>query len=124
MSEFLSLIAASEVPNGTMKAVEVEGHDFLVANVGGEFFVTDAHCPHLHGNLSRGTLEGTVLTCPLHGSQFDVRDGSVIRWTDWGDTLRKVGSLVRHPRRLRTYEAEVVDGIVKVGPQKEPPDTL
>jgi nitrite reductase/ring-hydroxylating ferredoxin subunit len=29
--------------------------------------------------LSEGDLDGTVVTCPYHGSRFDVRDGQVVR---------------------------------------------
>ena len=36
-------------------------------------------CPHAGTRLSEGTLEGTVITCPLHGSQFDVRTGERLR---------------------------------------------
>ena len=58
-----------------MRASDVEGHEFLVARVGDRYFVTDNHCPHLGGRLSKGNLEGTVITCHLHHSQFDLTDG-------------------------------------------------
>ena len=32
------------------------------------------------GKLSQGKLEGTAVTCPRHGSQFDLTDGRVVRW--------------------------------------------
>jgi hypothetical protein len=35
------------------------------------------------GRLWEGKLEGTIVTCPLHGSQFDLSDGHVIRWTNF-----------------------------------------
>ena len=30
----------------------------------------------MHGDLSKGKLEGKVVTCPRHGSRFDVTTGS------------------------------------------------
>ena len=36
-------------------------------------------CPHAGARLSDGALEGTVVTCPLHGSQFDVCTGERLR---------------------------------------------
>ena len=36
-------------------------------------------CPHAGARLSEGALEGTVVTCPLHGSQFDVCTGERLR---------------------------------------------
>jgi nitrite reductase/ring-hydroxylating ferredoxin subunit len=36
-------------------------------------------CPHAGQQLSVGQLDGCVLTCPWHGSQFDLCAGSVAR---------------------------------------------
>lgn len=36
-------------------------------------------CPHAGASLSEGGLDGDVLTCPRHGSQFCVRDGARLR---------------------------------------------
>ncbi len=36
-------------------------------------------CPHAGATLSRGELTGSVLTCPAHGSQFDVSSGERLR---------------------------------------------
>ena len=122
MTERVDLIASDQVPAGAMKEVDLDGHPLMVANVAGTFFVADGRCPHLAGHLAEGVLEGTVVTCPRHGSQFDLTDGHVIRWTHFTDlTACAVLELAKHPRPLRVYEAVVEDGMVKVGPQKEPP---
>jgi 3-phenylpropionate/trans-cinnamate dioxygenase ferredoxin subunit len=120
VSGFIELMPAADVPVGAMKSVEIEGHDLLVANVGGRFLVADARCPHLGGHLVRGTLEGAVVTCPVHHSQFDLSDGHVVRWTDWKGAVLTIGELARHPRPLRVYETEVVEGVVMVGAEKPP----
>lgn len=122
MEGYLDVLAVDEVSDGQMKEAEVDGHKVLVAKVGGSFYISDAHCPHLHGNLTKGTLEGTVVTCPLHGSQFDLVDGRVIRWTKWHGTVQTMAAAVRHPRPLRVYETLVEDGRVLLGPQKQPPE--
>jgi len=120
VSGFIALVAAADVPVGTMKAVDLDGHTLLVANAGGAFLIADSRCPHLGGHLDRGTLEGSVVTCPLHHSQFDLADGHVIRWTDWKGAVLTIGELARHPRPLRVYESTVADGIVMVGAEKPP----
>jgi nitrite reductase/ring-hydroxylating ferredoxin subunit len=53
--------------------------DAAVFNVGGNFCATQARCPHRGGLLSPGKLEGSTVTCPLHGSQFNVCSGEVLR---------------------------------------------
>jgi Ferredoxin subunits of nitrite reductase and ring-hydroxylating dioxygenases len=91
--------------------------------VGDDFYATQARCPHMGGNLLKGTLEGSVITCPLHASQFDVTDGSVLRWTDWTGILEKAGDALRHPRPLTTYEVHVEAGRVMIGAEKPPAGT-
>jgi 3-phenylpropionate/trans-cinnamate dioxygenase ferredoxin subunit len=120
MSDFIDAAAAGDIPQDTMREVKVDGHDFLLANVGGEFYASDAHCPHLHANLTKGKLEGTVVICPLHGSRFDLTDGRCLEWTNWKGTAKSVASFVRHPRPLRVYEVRIEDGRVFVGPQLTP----
>jgi 3-phenylpropionate/trans-cinnamate dioxygenase ferredoxin subunit len=120
---FLELIAADEIAAGTMKEIESDGHPLLVAHVGDAFYVADGRCPHMGGHLPEGVLEGAIVTCPRHHSQFDLTDGHVVRWTDWTGPVLSIGELMRHPRPLRTYEVRLEEGMVLVGPEKTPPAT-
>lgn len=121
MDDFIELTKIEGFDDGTMRQVDLEGHEFLVARIDGSFYITDARCAHLGGHLARGVLEGSVVTCPLHHSQYDLRDGSVLRWTDWTGVTLSVAKLARHPRPIRAYESKVEDGSVWVGPQKACP---
>jgi nitrite reductase/ring-hydroxylating ferredoxin subunit len=62
--------------------VNAEGNDLVIANVNGEFYAMNNSCTHEEGNLSEGELVGNVLTCPLHGAQFDVTTGRVVLGPD------------------------------------------
>jgi nitrite reductase/ring-hydroxylating ferredoxin subunit len=53
--------------------------DVAVFNVAGSFCATQAKCTHRQGPLNEGTLDGSTVTCPWHGSQFDVCTGAVLR---------------------------------------------
>lgn len=121
MSAFADVLGAEELADGAMTEVEVGGEAILLARAGDRYFATQARCPHLRGRLTRGTLEGTVVTCPRHGSQFDVTDGSVIRWTDWSGVAQAAAEAFRHPRPLVTYEVRIEGGRVMVGAEQEPP---
>jgi len=121
MSEFIELTSVDGIADGSMHQVDLDGHEFLVAKVAGQFYVTDARCAHLGGHLALGVLEGSVVTCPLHHSQYDLCDGSVLRWTDWSGMALSVAKLARHPRPIRAYESRVEDGRIWVGPQKACP---
>lgn len=121
VSDYIVLTATAGFEDGTMKLVEAQGHEFLVARVGDDYYVSDARCPHLHAHLTKGTLEGTVVTCPLHHSQFDLVDGHVVRWTDFTGAVKTVAEFARHSRPLRVYEVAVEGENLSVGPQKTPP---
>ncbi len=66
---------ASELPAGSALLVG----EAAVFNVGGTFCATQAKCTHRQGPLSKGKLDGSTVTCPLHGSQFNVCTGEVLR---------------------------------------------
>ena len=53
--------------------------DAVVFSVAGQFFSTQSRCTHRGGPLDKGKLEGSTVTCPMHGAQFDVSTGAVVR---------------------------------------------
>ncbi|MGD2154230.1 MAG: non-heme iron oxygenase ferredoxin subunit [Gemmatimonadales bacterium] len=63
---------------GELKAVEVDGEQVLLCNVGGEVYAVHDECTHECFPLSEGTLEGDVVTCLLHGARFSVKTGEVL----------------------------------------------
>lgn len=65
----------NEVPSGSGLLVD----DAAVFNVGGNLCATQDKCTHRQGPLSKGKLDGSTVTCPLHGSQFNVCTGEVLR---------------------------------------------
>jgi nitrite reductase/ring-hydroxylating ferredoxin subunit len=65
---------------GAALRVSVEGRAIAIFNVGGSLLAIDAACTHMRGPLERGRVDSAgVVTCPLHGSQFDLRTGAVRR---------------------------------------------
>lgn len=64
-------------PAGKAIRVEVDGSPVAVFNVNGTLFAIAAKCTHVGGPLETGSVSGTVVTCPLHGSRFDLRTGAV-----------------------------------------------
>lgn len=123
MSRFIEVASVIEFADNEMRVIDVDGREMLIARSGEEFYAADNRCPHLGGRLSKGALEGSVVTCSLHHSSFDLRDGHFIQWTDWKGPAAAIAELARHPRGLRTYEVMVVDGKVLVGPEKRPAPT-
>jgi len=110
MSSLIDVAAAADLADGAMTAVTVDGKDLLLARVGDDYFAADARCPHMGGHLARGSLEGTIVICPRHGSRFDLRDGRVDRWTDFSGAVLSVAKVLRSPRILQTYPVHIQDG--------------
>ena len=65
----------AEVSPGTAKVVLVAGRPVALFNVGGTFYATDGVCLHRGGPVGEGLLEGTRVTCPWQGWEYDVRTG-------------------------------------------------
>ena len=114
MSSLLEAGKTSELQDGTMKGVTVKGHEILLAKVGDKYYAAANRCPHMGGKLSQGKLEGTVVTCPLHGSQFDLSDGRVVRWLKGSGIISAVGRALKSPRQLTTYNVNIEDGRILV----------
>ena len=64
-----------ELPVGAAKEVEFEGRVYAIYNIDGVISAIDGICPHQGGPLADGFVEGTTVTCPWHGWQFDIRSG-------------------------------------------------
>lgn len=113
MGEFTEVSKIDDLKNGTMKSVNVAGRQILLGRVGDKYYAVDNLCTHMQGNLAQGKLEGTVVTCPLHGSQFDISNGQVMRWLK-GGLISKVGKALKSPKDLTVYNVKVEDGRVLV----------
>src|SRR5690348_11766914 len=71
--------SSKNVIAGQMHAFDVAGTKVTVANANGHLYAFDDTCTHLGCSLAEAKLEGTTVTCPCHGSQFDVTSGAVLR---------------------------------------------
>ena len=69
---------SGDVVTGQMRVFDVAGTKVSVASVNGQLYAFDDTCTHTGCSLARGKLEGTTVTCPCHGSQFDVTSGAVL----------------------------------------------
>ncbi len=69
---------AGDEPEGTLRRVEVAERAVCVARTADGWVAFDDTCTHEECSLAGGELEGTVVVCPCHGSEFDVRTGDVM----------------------------------------------
>lgn len=75
---FVEVAKVDEVPDGGAKSVKAGGRDIALFNCGGKFYAISKECTHAGGPLDEGIVEGFMVTCPWHGSKFDIRNGKVV----------------------------------------------
>ncbi|MGH9711645.1 MAG: Rieske (2Fe-2S) protein [Candidatus Acidiferrales bacterium] len=64
-----------EIPVGQIREISVSGKSVAVANIDGKLFAINSVCLHHGGPLGDGELDGTLVSCPWHGWQYDVTTG-------------------------------------------------
>ena len=114
MGSFVAVGKTSEFKDGAKKKVVVQGQEILIAKVGDKYYAVDNRCPHLGGDLSQGKLEDTVITCPRHGSQFDLEDGRVVRWLKGHGVFSAIGKALKPAKSLNTYNIKAEGDTLQV----------
>jgi chlorite dismutase len=99
-SVWARVASEDEIPNGGSRLVYAGGEQVALFRIDGWFYAMGNRCPHANGPLVDGALDGRKVTCPLHGSQFDLDTGEPL----CGPTTRP----------LKTYDVRVEDGSVYV----------
>jgi nitrite reductase/ring-hydroxylating ferredoxin subunit len=68
-----------DLPDRELHETVVADTPVLLSRLGSDLYAIHGRCSHRGCSLAKGELDGTVVTCPCHGSRFDLRDGSVVR---------------------------------------------
>jgi nitrite reductase/ring-hydroxylating ferredoxin subunit len=94
------LVAVAELPDREPSRQVLGEVPVVVVRDGERIYVLADRCSHLSGPLSGGEYRDGCLTCPWHGSEFRVADGSVARGP----------ATAPQP----AFQVRVTDGIVQV----------
>ena len=82
-----------------MRRVMLGGVAVVIAHVDGRFHAVDDVCGH-RGAAFTGRLEGSLIECPMHFAQFDIRTGEFVAGPD--------------ARNLGAHEVREVDGMLLI----------
>ena len=63
----------------TPTVVDAAGHEVLLTRIDGQIVGLANTCSHAGCAINEGDVADGVITCPCHGSQFDLADGAVVR---------------------------------------------
>ncbi len=75
---YVELAKSQDILPGGLKMVRSGSAEIVLCNSGGKYFALDRRCGHMCTGLERGSLDGTILTCPYHHVQFDITTGEAL----------------------------------------------
>lgn len=129
--QFVDVVDATDMFAGTMKRIEVGKEEVLVANHEGKIYAMCDRCSHMNAPLSMGSLNGKVVTCPMHAAKFDVTTGKKLAEPAAIDQAKFPEPMPESVQKLfanigkimsnistydqPTYETRVEGGRVKIG---------
>jgi nitrite reductase/ring-hydroxylating ferredoxin subunit len=103
-----------DIEEGKTHCVKLDNLKVLMTKVDGQIYAVENKCSHLGLSMEKGELENGIVTCPWHGSRFNVKNGENVDWVnsikghaipEWS---RKVISLGKAPAPITAY-ATVID---------------
>ena len=113
MASWIKVGKADMLPDGVVQEIRAGDRTVLLARVDENYYATQARCPHLRAHLARGKLDGAVVTCPAHGSTFDVTTGRNLAWVEsLPGLIRGVAKALAKPKDLNTFPVKVEEGQV------------
>jgi nitrite reductase/ring-hydroxylating ferredoxin subunit len=79
MSRFVKVLTTSvfnDVTGG--KLVNAGGQEISIFKLDDDYYAIENTCPHAGGPLAEGEVEDGVVTCPWHGSRFNIKTGTLL----------------------------------------------
>ena len=104
MPPFFDAMPTDWIDPGQSATVSVDGFPIAIANLDGEFVAFQNLCPHQGTTLGgRSIEEECYISCPQHGSRYDVRTGRCVKEASDGFN-----------QDLMTFRTQVVAEVVQV----------
>jgi nitrite reductase/ring-hydroxylating ferredoxin subunit len=75
----IKIATLADLSEEAMTKIEVDGKSIVVGMVDGKPYAMEGRCSHMGQDLTQGTREGHIVRCRLHGAEFDIRTGEVLR---------------------------------------------
>ncbi len=118
---------AAEIAPGGMKFVRAGGREIVVCNCDGRYYAIDRRCGHMNGPLELGTLDGMIVTCPMHHVQFDVTTGEALNrpvpeYIDeplpgrWAQYMKHFGALMQETSvcNIKIFPVTIDGGVIQI----------
>jgi len=100
LTDLVKVGEISEFDTDTLTPFDVEGIELMGYRSNGQYIVSSRVCTHKYFDLTKGHFAENYVTCTLHTSTFDLRDGDALNPPAY--------------ERLNTYVTVVKDDIVYI----------
>ena len=103
MASYVKVADEGDVAPGQVKCVRTGDRRIALFNENGTLVAYDDACTHVGGPVSEGLCENGTVTCPWHGAQFRIADGTAL-------TPPAGGNLRGYPVRVEAGKIEIEIG--------------
>ena len=102
----LRLCSSDELGDNSKKLFRIGKREILAGRQVGKLFAFDNSCPHRGASLALGDIKGTNIVCHMHGYEFDIFRGNLVKmkswkkqdtWVEQSPAWRASGNLVTYP---------------------------
>ncbi|MGB3767473.1 MAG: Rieske (2Fe-2S) protein [Phormidesmis sp.] len=76
------IATTADVSADKVLKADANGQAMLVAKAGDNYCAIANKCPHLGLPMAKGKFENGVITCPFHGSKFEICTGKNVEWVE------------------------------------------
>lgn len=114
------IAASNDIRNNELFTTTINGTKLLASRIDGQLRVVIDKCTHLGMPMRKGKFDGRAITCPFHGSRFDLVTGENLDWVSgvMGAKMPawacKVIAMGKKPAPLTTLRVEERDNGVYV----------
>ena len=101
------------ISEGKTQCVKLDDHKILLIKQQGQVYAIENRCPHFGLSMEKGPVADGAITCPWHGSRFDIATGANLDWVNsvvgipvpkWTGKLIAMG---KQPQPVRTFPVTV-----------------
>ncbi|SUZ98054.1 uncharacterized protein METZ01_LOCUS50908 [marine metagenome] len=75
--EFVFVADSTDIELGQSLSLKINGVQILICHTKDGIYAIEDQCTHANEPLCEGRIEGNLISCPVHGALFDVRNGEV-----------------------------------------------
>jgi len=75
MSEWITIAALDDLPQGRGMKVDVGDHRIALFRIEDKVYAIGDTCSHAEASLAEGEVFGVEVECPRHGAVFDLASG-------------------------------------------------